>query len=137
MTIKTPMPAWLLKQLEDQGRIVNGITRAARIRTCPTCRHTTITGLDADLAALPAIVDPSPLTSLSEAFAIMAGRITYALVVGRGGRLELDHRTSFHIAGKRQVDVLATHVCNTSPLPSQPSVYQRTVAAPAGSEPPF
>lgn len=131
------LPKWLLERLEAQGHINNGITRAARPRRCPTCRATTITGLDADLASLPAIVDPTPLSPLGEALALIAGRITYALDT-RGQRFELDHRTSFHIkGGRRDVDVLATHICGAPPLPSQPTVHQRTVRLPVGSEPPF
>lgn len=132
------LPKWLLKQLEDQGHINAGITRAARIRTCPTCRATTVAGLDADVASLPAICDPRPLTRQGEAIALITGRATYALGNWRN-RLELNHRTSFHIRGARQtdVDILATHVCGAPPLPSQPSALKRPTPIAPGSEIPF
>lgn len=135
------LPAWLLKQLEDQGYIVGGATRAARLRRCPTCTTTVLAALDADTCARRVTADPLPLSPLGEALALIGGRATYALWYW-GGRLELNHRTSFHIKGTPagttdRFDVVAEHRCGYPRLDSLPSVHRRTPTPPTGSEAPF
>jgi hypothetical protein len=97
----------------------NGISRRAKDRTC-VCGAAILVGLDADRCAGEAHADVTPLTALGEALALIAGRATY---LRRGVfRVELDHRSSWHIAGASadQVDVLAEHRCGAPPLPTKP-----------------
>lgn len=87
-------------------------------RACPTihrCGATVLTGLDNDLAALVARVDPEPLTALGEVQALTAGRTTYAL---RGQAL--DRRDRWSIPGhppSHALPVHAEHRCG-EPLPA-------------------
>jgi hypothetical protein len=97
-------PAWLAR-----GR--GGATRAAGIRLCPKCRAPILTGLDADMCALTVRVDPTPLTELGEAVALLQGRMTYNLASGPS-RKELDQREAHHIGAPRKSPVLAQHRCH-------------------------
>jgi hypothetical protein len=97
----------------------NGISRRAKHRAC-VCGAVILVGLDADRAAGEARVDVTPLTAVGEALAILTGRATY---LRRGAfRLELDHRSSWHIAGASadDVTVLAEHRCGAPALPTKP-----------------
>jgi hypothetical protein len=115
-------PSWI-----QRGR--GGATRAAGIRLCPKCRAPIITGLDADICAFTVRVDPTPLTPLGEAVAVLQGRTTYNLA-GGPGRKELDPREAHHIEKPRRYPVLAEHRCNrpldafAAPAPKK----ERTVA---------
>lgn len=44
---------------------------------CPQCNQPTITGIDNDIAGIPAILNPTPLNTLGEAWAALAGQATY------------------------------------------------------------
>jgi hypothetical protein len=120
------IPAWLRRHLHDTGAMVDGVTRRARIQTCPRCHRVVIRGLTDEPCSTLATADPTPLSNLGEALALMQGRVTYDLAY-RGGRLELDDRDDFHIKGsppetpnwwRANADVLAEHRCNTDPLPT-------------------
>lgn len=104
----------------------NGIGRRAQARVCG-CGAIILVGLDADRCAGEARVDPTPLTAVGEALAIMTGRSTYLLRTV--GRPELDHRSRWHIGGASADDVavLAEHACGTPPLPTRtmPTPHRR------------
>jgi hypothetical protein len=87
--------------------------RAANLRTCPHCRTTVLAGLDADSAALPIRCDPTPLTLMGEAVALLQGRTTYDLLAVKTGR-ELYERTAYSIKKPRRYQVFATHKCDNS-----------------------
>lgn len=129
------LPTWLRTKLQRDGLMDdNGLTRRARARRCTTCRTYLLAGLDGDLCAFPAYVDPTPLSAHGEAAALILGRRTYALW-HRGGRLELTPRDRWQIKGspaghpKNRFDVHAEHICGSGPLPSAPSVHERFTTA--------
>lgn len=92
---ETPKPApkkpgiddWLLAQLETK----TGGFRAARWGRCRTCQQITLTGMDADLTAGIATVDPTPLSPQQEHACMITGRETYTLT-NRGNTYTLDDR---------------------------------------------
>ena len=67
--------------LERTGRMVAGATRRARAATCRGCGAKVLDGLDADVCALVATVDPTPLTAIGEVLAVLDGRRTFTLAV--------------------------------------------------------
>lgn len=90
--------------------------RRAQLRTCRTCGTPTLTGLDADRAAVTITVDAYPLTALGEVWALRDGRRTYEL---RNG--QLDPRTRWNIPNRPPAPhrtVLTTHRCH-HPIPPE------------------
>ena len=85
-------PAWMRAYTTRTGAPPHLGTGKARPHRCPTCGRWTLQGLDSNLCALLATVDPNPLTPQTEAAAIILGRPTYTLH-GAPGRYELWHRT--------------------------------------------
>lgn len=135
------LPTWLKTKLQRDGLMdEDGLTRRARARRCKQCRAYLLAGLDGDICALPAYVDPTPLSALGEAAALILGRRTYALWYF-GGRLELSPRDQFQIKGspagqpKNRFDVHVEHICGSGPLPSAPSVHERFLAPAAVLDP--
>lgn len=115
-----PITPWIIDRLIRSGAMTeSGLTRRARPRPCPSCGAWTVCGLDADLLALEARCDATPLTALGEVLALAAGRRTVELVRTRG-RLQLEQRWADHIegrpAGAGTYDVLAEHRCG-QPIP--------------------
>lgn len=102
---------------------VDGISRRATARHCPTCGLVILAGLDDDVAARPARTDPTPLSRLGEVAALILGRTTYQLR-WLAGRYQLDSRETWtiraHPAGTGPGDVLAEHVCGSA-LPAAPT----------------
>lgn len=98
------IPAWLKR------RQTGDTSRAATLRLCPTCKRPVLTGLDADHLALKATCDPTPLTALGEAVALITGRRTYTLTPGKD-RKELDYRDEWRIANPTKNPILASHQC--------------------------
>ncbi len=95
----------------------------SRLRTAAAqthdCGQTILTGLDDDTCAGTATVDPTPLTAIGEALALIDGRCTYALT-WRASLPELDQRTQWDLRA-RDADhtvVLPEHRCHTAPLPT-------------------
>ena len=92
-----------------------------RASWCRTCRAPVLTGLDAETCAFDARVDPTPLTALGEALALLAGLRTYDLrIVGRIPRIRRRNAAAINrrpagtpSAGFRAADVVAEHRCNT------------------------
>ena len=101
---------YLKALLIDKGVMTEqGLTRKARLVIHRPCGLLTLSGLDADLAALEAWCDPYALTNQGEFQAIIAGRRTYQL---RGDRL--DHRDKWIIPGRPaegRYPVYASHDC--------------------------
>ncbi len=118
------IPDWLRRHLERTGAIGrDGIARQARPRRCPRCGAVVLAGLDADLAALRAVVDPAPLSAQAELAALLAGRRTFRLANADGGRVEIDARDHFAISATPpggNVIVVAAHECG-KPLAEIPS----------------
>ena len=107
------LPAWL------KDRIGAPTRRNAAARRCRTCKAATLTGLDEDLCAFQATVDPTPLTPLGEALALLGGRHTYELrrsVTGVALWRRTRRRISADIASE-QCLVVADHECYSPPLP--------------------
>jgi hypothetical protein len=101
-------PSWLTRARGDA-------TRAARLRQCPRCRGAVLVGLDGDVAAGTARVDPAPLNSLGEAAALIDGRRTYT-ISGDKHRKQIDYRQDWHISeGTKGRHVVAEHKCEWTP----------------------
>lgn len=131
---------WIQTHLETRGLWnADGVSRAVRARQCRKCHKLVLTALDSDMCAGVAIVDPTPLSPLGEAAALILGRRTYFLWP-RLDRLELDLRYDGAIAGRPagagRYDVVGTHECGTGPLPSIKTFHTTTPVGPNG-EPPF
>lgn len=113
----------LLDHLIRTGRATEtGLTRRARLRTCP-CTQVILAALDDDTCALEVHADPIPLTPLGEALAHIEGRWTYMLTRAGGG-WTLDRRDASKIthrpAGTQpRCDVVREHRCRT-PRPGDP-----------------
>lgn len=136
----TTTPAWLWRHLEQTGVLgPDRLGRAARATACPHCHQPTLTGLDNDLCAGTARVDPHPVGAVGETLAQLTGRATYTLH-RTAGRYELQIRDPWQIAGQPagigRNDVLAEHRCN-SPLPAIPSVIPQTGKKATNGEPPY
>ena len=107
------LPAWLKERIGTPGR------RNTSSRRCRTCKAVTLTGLDEDRCAFQAVVDPTPLTPMGEALALLGGRRTYELRTSTTG-LALWLRSKRHISAHKASDkclVVADHECNSAPLP--------------------
>ncbi|KAB2347319.1 hypothetical protein [Actinomadura rudentiformis] len=121
-------PAWLLRQ-------TGGVFRTAILGRCPRCYAPILTGLDDDNAARTARADPTPITPLGEAVALLAGRATYDLLAPYGRR-ELWRRDQWHISGARKHPVLPEHRCG-QPLDAHIETIQAGARYVSPAEPPF
>lgn len=137
MTTRTDIPTHIRRHLEATGVLArDGISRRAKTTFCADCHRPVVRGLDADVAALVAVVDPAPLTPVGEVLALAAGRRTYDLT-WRGARYELDPREPGHIRTRpasRKYHVTADHQCGNS-LPAFPPEFM-PAEIPA-DQPPF
>lgn len=124
--IESKIPAWLRRHLAETGVMVQGFTRRARVVSCFKCGQPVVKGWTDEPCSILATCDLGALSNLGEAMALMQGRTTFDLAY-RGGRLELDIRDQDEIHGspaedpgwyRAKADVLATHACNTGPLPT-------------------
>lgn len=132
---------WLRRHLETIGAWnADGISRRASARRCADCGAWTLAGLDDPRCAGAAVVDTTPLNTLGEAVALLAGRTTYTLS-RRAGRLELDHRHQWAIgAGTPDGDVVAEHRCHASDVPALAAASRlrpATAAQEVADDPPF
>lgn len=123
MTTPDPAVAAAIRRTGQDPDSARGRDRATPA-TCRLCGAPTLVGLDADTAALPATVDPWPLTVRDEAAAWLSTppRRTYRLVAD-AGRLRIRARDRWQITGTppTEVHVVAEHRCHqplgdTSPL---------------------
>lgn len=108
---KPGMDDWLKTQLENK----TGGFRAARWGRCPTCNELTLHGMDADLTAGMATVDPTPLSPQQEHACMITGRETYSLKE-RGTSYELNDRRGAYRYGARPPDhkgrtIVPAHKC--------------------------
>jgi len=97
----------------------SGATRKVRPRRCNLCNAVILLALDGDICALEARVDPTPLTELGEALALLEGGRTYNLR-REGPRFVLDPRDSHQITwapatSRTRMDVLRAHRCHADP----------------------
>lgn len=99
-------PRWLAEKIKDAQRL-------ARPEPCPRCRADTLAGLDGDLCAVPARVDPTPLSGLEQAVTYLSHGGVYALIPARGGR-EIHRLDDFHLPEKRY-DAVTDHQCRDLP----------------------
>lgn len=130
----------IAEHLEATGATIGGVGRRARARICKSCRAEIITGLDGELCALEAIVDPTPLDGLGEVLAQLQGRRTYDLTPD-AGRYVLGYRTDWRIshrpARSGRFDVMPEHRCGLAPLPEVASFTETHRLAPPPAEAPF
>lgn len=131
---------WLKTHLIRTGTWnADGCSRKAQVRR-HSCDQVVIYGLDADTCGWPTVADPTPLTPLGEALAVIVGRATYSLR-RTGRRIELDHRSPLHIAGSpagtRDYDVVAAHACGSPPLPTTRSAFDPIAIFNTDGPPPF
>lgn len=105
------IPAWLLAKS-------GGNLRAVGVRGC-RCGAQVLAGLDADRAALTAIVDLAPICEMGEALALLQGRPTYDLV-GDSRKKELEYRYEWNIKARRRYPVMTAHKCG-APIPAAPT----------------
>ena len=139
-------PTWLRDHLLRTGHIAEtGVSRGAKLRRCRRCGVFVLTGLDADMCALEVQADPTPLSPLGEAFAVVEGRRTFALHRA-GGRWEIDWRDAGDIASHpagsaRREDVLRQHRCGDQDQPAAltaASTFPETAPTPSDeADPPF
>lgn len=115
-------PRWLQRKLADSQR-------AATLRLCPRCKAPIIVGLDDNRAARNVTCDPTPITELGEAYALVQGRTTYCFADDNGRKI-LWHRYEWNIKAPRRWPVLATHKCRQPMTPfaaPQPAPRKATV----------
>jgi hypothetical protein len=74
----------------------DGVYRAAKVARCRKCRAIVIRGLDHDRCARLAVVNPAPLSVVSEALALMAGRAASGLTAWRTA-YQIDARLAANI----------------------------------------
>jgi hypothetical protein len=109
------IPTWLKQRIGEPTR-----GRGCRATKCIVCKTDVLAGFDEDVMAMPAIADPTPLSPLGEALALIEGRCSYELD-RHGAGLALWLRTHWRIEAapaSDQVIVLTDHRCGAPPLPS-------------------
>jgi len=144
-TIQAAPERWLLDHLIRTGHLTEtGLSRRARIRTCP-CHQLVLAGLDEDICAFEVACDPNPLSPLGEALALVEGRRTLAVHRDRG-RWVLDRRDHHDIAAdpagtKHREDVVREHRCTSPPPPhgmyTDSRFPETTPPLPADAQPTF
>lgn len=130
-TKRDPLPAWLRDQLVRDGHMTEGhVTRKVRPRRCKACRAACLAAIDD--TGFESWVDPAPLTTQGELFALLAGRATFMtfgeeLCFRDAGRIS--HRNADTIA------VYAEHSCGSRMLPSKSPPTRNVATDP--NNPPF
>lgn len=90
--------------------------RVASLGHCRKCGQPILSGLDDDICALDAHVDPDPVTPEGEFLGVLAGRLSYdGHRVTADGRIELRRRDLHHLP-TRTTDIFVEHRCG-QPLP--------------------
>ncbi len=117
------IPAHVVLSLIEQGvMFADAMSRNARMGYCRSCRAVVVRGLDHDRVAEGVVVDPCPLSALGELGAGFTGRDTYELSAKGAYGYEINPRGPEEItgapAGRTCGDVVARHVCGSSPLAS-------------------
>lgn len=139
---------WLRQHLERVGLWNSDrVTRKAASARCRGCGRMLLVGLDGDRCAMPAAVDPGPLSAQGEMIAQLLDLRTYSLRWAID-YLELNLRNQWsialHPAGSPErpgalppYDVVAEHSCAVQALPSAPSVFRRPRITDYSGDPPF
>lgn len=139
---------WLQQHLENCGLWnVDRVSRTVHAARCKKCRRMLYTGLDADLIAGVARVDPDPISATGEAVAHLLGLRTYSLR-WQLDSLTLDLRTHFEIRGHPAgtvhqagrpppYDVVAEHRCDVLALPGVESVHNTPRIPDYNAPPPY
>lgn len=100
----------------------DGVHRGARADRCRDCRRPVLRGLDADRAALAAVVDPHEIDALGELIAKRIGLMTFNLSPGYSSkgtrRWELSARMVCMIEAPRRAAVVAEHRCGLAIPPA-------------------
>lgn len=137
------IPAWLETHLRNTGRWnADGINRRVSATRCRTCGHRILTGLDDDICAHAARLDPTALSSLGELAAQLTGLATYQLRRD-GNRIVIDRRDQFSIEGDpadtHTRPIHPEHQCGRSwaGALTKPTPDDTPATAYAGNTPPF
>lgn len=91
------LPDWLVDHITVTTGLAPGARYVQRHR-CGRCRVIVLVGLDDEVCANTAVVDPVPITAVEERQERADGRKTYALK-HRGRRLYLVRRNQWQVAG--------------------------------------
>lgn len=100
------IPAWILHERRGEA------FRSACLQRCTKCQAPVLYGLDADICALSVKADPTPITPLGEAIALLDGRRTFTLT-DIAGRIEITTRDHWAIGGESKHPVIPEHKCNS------------------------
>lgn len=106
-TPKAPMPDWLRTLLEQ----TTGGFRNARWDRCKDCGEITLHGMDGDICAGMATVDPTPLTPQQEHWCALTGRDTYSANIDADRRTQLWRRTKWALAKPHNRPIFPAHIC--------------------------
>jgi hypothetical protein len=131
--VTTKPPTWLADRLGAPTR------RGVTAERCRDCRAQILFGWDDDVAATRVAVEPTPLTPMGEAIALLGGRSSYTLKSRKAG-LALWRRDHWQIAGIKspRIDIVATHKCGESlQLFQTASVFTIEGRVNYGERPPF
>lgn len=121
----------------------DGVHRGARADRCRDCRRPVLRGLDADRAALAAVVDPHEIDAMGELIAKRIGLMTYNLSPGYSSkgirRWELSPRAACMIEAPRRTAVLVAHRCGLAIPPAAVTFLSPTPrpACSVSDAPPF
>ena len=108
------MPAHVQQALIDAGHMTtDGLTRKAKLRTCPRCRRWILVGLDHGRSAIKVVADPVDLDQLGELGAVLAGRLTFDL-----WGVEMEYRSPVKIRGGQRRRIVGEHLCLNSMTPT-------------------
>lgn len=108
------LPRWLRDRLGTPTR-----GRGCRATKCIVCRGDVLAGFDEDQCAALVIADPTPLSPLGEALALIEGRRSYRLERYKDGAA-LWFRSHWQIQGapaSTETIVLTDHKCGAPQLP--------------------
>lgn len=130
---KKPMPEWLQHVLEN----TTGGFRAARWQRCRKCEALVLHGMDNDMCAGMATVDPTPINRHQEIWCALHARPTYRARIDPDRKITLTYRDRYALGLECRDPVLPEHQCG--------SEYPGFLALPpkhgdpgnAGTEPPF
>ena len=131
------MPEWLLRLTEAK----QGGFRNARWQKCDNCGDITLHGMDADMAAGMATVDPAPLTPQQELWCAIQGRRTFSLDIDGERKVKINDRVRWSLAKPHPHGrpIVAQHICGQRYHGFIPELRkpEPTTANTATAEPPF
>lgn len=120
------LPKWLRDRI---GEPIRG--RGCKAVKCIKCQADVLAGFDEDHCASIVIADPTPLSPLGEALALIENRRSYELC-RHGAGLALWIRDHWQIAGRpasAETIIVTDHKCHAAKLPSVEIVPIATAAA--------